>query len=108
MQDTLGAFVPGVTLHRAPRRAGPLSGLTFAAKDLFDVAGVVTGQIDDVHAHRERRVARVHDLEEPLVRQAGEGFAPGPLTGTHGGQLRRRAGGNRQGRRCNTSRSRPA
>ena len=43
MQDTLGAFVPGVTLHRAPRRAGPLSGLTFAAKDLFDVAGVVTG-----------------------------------------------------------------
>jgi amidase len=43
MQDTPGAFVPGVTLHRAPRRAGPLSGLTFAAKDLFDVAGVVTG-----------------------------------------------------------------
>ena len=43
MRDTLGAFVPGVTLHRAPRRAGPLSGLTFAAKDLFDVADVVTG-----------------------------------------------------------------
>jgi amidase len=43
MQDTLGAFVPGVTIHRAPRRAGPLSGLNFAAKDLFDVAGVVTG-----------------------------------------------------------------
>jgi amidase len=43
MQDALGAFVPGVTLHRAPRRAGPLSGLAFAAKDLFDVAGVVTG-----------------------------------------------------------------
>jgi amidase len=43
MQDTLGAFVPGVTLHRAPRRAGLLSGLTFAAKDLFDVAGGVTG-----------------------------------------------------------------
>ena len=43
MQEALGAFVPGVTLHRAPRRAGPLSGLAFAAKDLFDVAGVVTG-----------------------------------------------------------------
>src|SRR5882757_8186944 len=43
MQDTLGAFVPGVTVHRAPRGAGLLSGLTFAAKDLFDVAGVVTG-----------------------------------------------------------------
>src|SRR5258708_6330914 len=43
MQDTLGAFVPGVTIHRGPRRSGPLSGLTFAAKDLFDVAGSVTG-----------------------------------------------------------------
>src|SRR5882757_10767872 len=43
MQDTLGAFVPGVTVHRAPRGAGLLSGLTFAAKDLFDVASVVTG-----------------------------------------------------------------
>jgi amidase len=43
MQDTLGAFVPGATVHRPPRGAGPLSGLTFAAKDLFDVAGVVTG-----------------------------------------------------------------
>src|SRR5260370_11791031 len=43
MQDTLGDFVPCVTIHRGPRRAGPLSGLTFAAKDLFDVAGVVTG-----------------------------------------------------------------
>ncbi|MDB5519985.1 MAG: putative amidase [Tardiphaga sp.] len=43
MQDTLGAFVPGDTLRRAPHRSGPLSGLTFAAKDLFDVAGSVTG-----------------------------------------------------------------
>jgi amidase len=43
VQDTLGAFVPGATVHRAPRGAGLLSGLTFAAKDLFDVAGVVTG-----------------------------------------------------------------
>jgi amidase len=43
MQDTLGAFVPGVTAHREPRRTGRLSGLSFAAKDLFDVAGVVTG-----------------------------------------------------------------
>ncbi len=43
MEDTLGAFVPGAIIHRAPRGAGPLSGLSFAAKDLFDVAGVVTG-----------------------------------------------------------------
>jgi amidase len=39
----LGALVPGATIHRAPRGAGLLSGLSFAAKDLFDVAGVVTG-----------------------------------------------------------------
>jgi amidase len=43
VQDTLGAFVPGTTVHKAPRRAGPLSGLRFAAKDLFDIAGYVTG-----------------------------------------------------------------
>jgi len=43
VEDTLGAFVPGALVHQAPRGAGALSGLTFAAKDLFDVAGVVTG-----------------------------------------------------------------
>src|SRR5882724_10882014 len=43
VQDTLGAFVPGTIVHRAPHRSGPLSGLTFAAKDLFDVAGGITG-----------------------------------------------------------------
>lgn len=43
MQDTLGAFVPGPIHQRAPHRSGPLSGLTFAVKDLFDVAGTVTG-----------------------------------------------------------------
>lgn len=43
MENQLGAFVPGAIVHRAPRGAGPLSGLTFAAKDLFDVAGLVTG-----------------------------------------------------------------
>ena len=43
MKDRLGAFVPGAIIHRAPRGAGPLAGLTFAAKVLFDVAGLVTG-----------------------------------------------------------------
>jgi amidase len=43
VQDTLGAFVPGDIVHRASHREGPLSGLTFAAKDLFDVASSVTG-----------------------------------------------------------------
>jgi amidase len=43
VEDRIGAFVPGAIVHRAPRGAGPLTGLSFAAKDLFDVAGLVTG-----------------------------------------------------------------
>jgi amidase len=43
VQDTLGAFVRGAIMQRAQRGAGALSGLSFAAKDLFDVAGFVTG-----------------------------------------------------------------
>ena len=36
-------FVPGVSLKIAGAASGPLAGLTFAAKDLFDVAGLPTG-----------------------------------------------------------------
>jgi amidase len=43
MQDRFGAFVPGTDVVVQPTGPGPLSGLTFAAKDLFDVAGWVTG-----------------------------------------------------------------
>ncbi|UYN95974.1 MAG: amidase [Enhydrobacter sp.] len=41
--DEIGAFVPGPRARVEGRAGGPLSGLTFAAKDLFDVAGVPTG-----------------------------------------------------------------
>ncbi len=43
MTDTINAFVPGprITVNGAP--GGPVAGLTFAAKDLFDVAGHPTG-----------------------------------------------------------------
>jgi amidase len=43
MSDKINAFVPGgrVTIEGAPQ--GPLHGRTFAAKDLFDVAGHPTG-----------------------------------------------------------------
>ncbi len=37
--DDVGAFVPGPRLERPPLGSGRLSGLTFAVKDLFDVAG---------------------------------------------------------------------
>src|SRR5689334_2832588 len=41
--DNIHAFVPGPRVHVAGTPGGPLSGLTFAAKDLFDVAGHPTG-----------------------------------------------------------------
>jgi amidase len=43
MSDPAGAFVPHGHFRVEPTREGPLSGLTFAAKDLFDVAGHPTG-----------------------------------------------------------------
>jgi amidase len=39
----MSPFVPGTALRLEGRAGGPLSGLTFAAKDLFDVAGHPTG-----------------------------------------------------------------
>jgi amidase len=41
--DDFGAFVPGERFRLEGKADGPLAGLTFAAKDLFDVAGHVTG-----------------------------------------------------------------
>lgn len=38
-----GAFVPGPRLIVPPTSAGSMDGLTFAVKDLIDVAGVGTG-----------------------------------------------------------------
>lgn len=43
MTDDIGAFVPGPRVRIEGRAGGPLKGLTFAAKDLFDVAGTATG-----------------------------------------------------------------
>jgi amidase len=43
MSDEIGAFVPGQQFRLDGKPGGPLSGLTFAAKDLFDVAFRPTG-----------------------------------------------------------------
>lgn len=43
MSDALGAFVPGTPVVVPGAVHGPLAGLSFAAKDLFDVQGHVTG-----------------------------------------------------------------
>ena len=42
-RDSLGAFVPDSEIEIAGAAEGPLKGLSFAAKDIFDVAGTVTG-----------------------------------------------------------------
>jgi amidase len=38
-----GAFVPGPRCRVSPTGSGPLDGLSFAVKDLIDIAGLVTG-----------------------------------------------------------------
>jgi amidase len=43
MSDDFGAFVPGERFRIDGATEGPLAGLTFAVKDLFDVAGHPTG-----------------------------------------------------------------
>ncbi|MCU4179233.1 amidase [Bosea sp. BH3] len=43
MEDRVNAFVPGPRAHASGKPGGPLAGLNFAVKDLFDVAGVPTG-----------------------------------------------------------------
>lgn len=43
MSDSINAFVPGPRTRIEGAQSGPLRGMTFAAKDLFDVAGVPTG-----------------------------------------------------------------
>jgi amidase len=66
MTDPLGAFVPGVDVHLPGRPGGPLDGLTFAAKDLFDVEGFVTGCGNPdwaaTHTAAERSAAAVEIL----------------------------------------------
>ncbi|MBO6785189.1 MAG: hypothetical protein JJ899_18220, partial [Alphaproteobacteria bacterium] len=43
MKDSLGAFRPGAIQRVEGAGDGPLQGVTFAVKDLFDVAGMQTG-----------------------------------------------------------------
>lgn len=43
ISDSVGAFVPGPRTRIDGAATGPLAGLTFALKDLYDVAGEVTG-----------------------------------------------------------------
>ena len=52
--DDVGAFLPGPRFEHPPLASGRLSGLTFAVKDLFDIAGAVTtfGNPDWARTHK--------------------------------------------------------
>ncbi len=57
IEDTVGAFIPGRRLMLEPLGTGRLSGLEFAAKDLFDAAGGITtyGNPDWARTHKPAR-----------------------------------------------------
>jgi amidase len=40
--DPVAAFMPGARLTLPGASGGPLAGLSFAVKDLYDIAGAVT------------------------------------------------------------------
>lgn len=72
--DEIGAFVPGPRVRIDGRPGGPLSGLTFAAKDLFDVAGHPTGggnpdwaKYNPVPARHSWAVQRLLDAGATLI-----------------------------------------
>ena len=44
MEDQLNAFLPHGHIEIDGAAHGPLAGVAFAVKDIFDVAGVVTGR----------------------------------------------------------------
>ena len=64
MTDDVGAFVPGPRVRIEGRAGGPLSGLTFAAKDLFDVVGSGAVKIDVAGSYPLKEARKAHeDLE---------------------------------------------
>lgn len=58
MTDHLGAYIQHDDIVLPPLGDGPLSGLTFVAKDLFDISGHVTGagSPDWLASHQEAKV----------------------------------------------------
>ncbi|HET6185184.1 MAG TPA: amidase [Acetobacteraceae bacterium] len=73
-QDRHGAFVPGEPIACAPLGSGRLSGLRFAAKDVFAVAGRVTGY-GNPDWQRTHDVAPAHAPLITTLLQAGAELA---------------------------------
>ncbi len=74
--DPVGAFVPGPRRSRPGAAEGPLSGLSFAVKDLYDTAGDITGYGNPdwarTHAPATGDAAVVTALLEAGARLAGK------------------------------------
>jgi amidase len=70
MTEDIGAFVPGTQVRIEGKPGGPLSGLTFAATDLFDVAGHPTGG-GNPDWPRGREVPRRHAWAVQTLLDAG-------------------------------------
>src|SRR5271156_3807686 len=77
--DDINAFVPGPRVHIKGTPGGPLSGLTFAAKDLFDVAGVPTGGGNPDYARANPVPAR-HAWAVQTLLDAGPALVGKPIT----------------------------
>jgi amidase len=75
-RENFGAFVPGPRLVVEGAPGGPLAGLTFAAKDLFDVAGHTTGcgspDWPESHAPADRHAIAVERLLAAGARLVGK------------------------------------
>src|SRR5438034_4063347 len=67
MHDPLNAFCAHATARLQGAPAGPLAGLTFAAKDLFDIAGHVTGAGNPDWLALHQPAARTAPLVQRLV-----------------------------------------
>ena len=63
INDEVGAFVPYDPVDVANAGSGPLAGLTFAVKDIFDVAGYPTGCGNPI----KRSESPVHRTSAPVV-----------------------------------------
>ena len=76
MRHALGTFVPHVDCVVQGAPSGPLHGLTFAAKDLFDVAGYATGSgnpdWERTHAPARRHAWAVQALLDAGCTLAGK------------------------------------
>jgi amidase len=76
LNDAFGAFCPGPRVALEGAATGPLAGLTFAAKDVFDVAGHITGAGSPdwwrTHKPAERTATAIQQLLDAGARLVGK------------------------------------